>query len=107
MKTIQLLKQNDREEASFAPDIKRRLGPGDDLEMINNPDLWPLWPVLPLKNPREVDPVDGTKPNLGFIVHGQPTVVVIGVMLLTNLTTARRRGYSSVEALLEDGWEVD
>src|SRR5437016_1239090 len=28
---------------------KHKLGPGDDLQMIQSPGLWPKWPFLPVK----------------------------------------------------------
>lgn len=85
----------------------KRLGPGDDLEMINSPALWPWRHYLPVKNPEEVDPVMGTKPNVGVIVSGQLTVVHIGCLFTKEFSRGEKRTYPSVEALIADGWIVD
>lgn len=85
----------------------KRLGPGDDLEMINSPALWPWSFYLPVKNPIEVDPTTGTKPNVGVIMSGQLTVVHLGCLFTTDFGKAEKRTYPSGEALIADGWIVD
>lgn len=85
----------------------RRLGPGDELEMIDSPHLWPLWPVLPMKNYTKLCPLTGQKPMTGLIVAGNVTTVLIGTLGLTDWMTAEEMVYASVQEMLVDGWIVD
>ncbi len=87
------------------PELGRPLGPGDDLLMINSPDYWPCYPVLPVKNYASSKP--GDFPMTGIIVAGHTSVVLIGTLGLTDWTTAESKTYPSVEALLAAGWIVD
>jgi len=84
---------------------ERRLGPGDDLLMINSPAGWPCWPILPMKNRVKTEP-DGSR-LLGIILDGNPTTVLIGTLGLTDWKKATKMTYHSVEALLADHWIVD
>lgn len=90
-------------KTSLQPKPKpKRLGPGDDLLMINSPDRWPCWPILPMKNRKNREPRD-----LGIILDGQPTTILVGCLGLTDWEKAERIRYNSVEELLADGWIVD
>ena len=84
----------------------KQLGPGDDLEMIQSPWLWPYSVVLPMKNRTREDPVLGGQ-LLGIIIAGHPKVILLGTLGLTDWSTAPRIEYASVEALLADSWIVD
>lgn len=88
--------------------MNKKLGPGDDLEMINSPDLWPCWPLLPLKNPKMDDPnMPGTSAP-GVIIYTNPTRVILGCMFLMNFTDDTPSiQYESVQAMLDAGWIVD
>lgn len=87
--------------------IGKRLGPGDDLEMIWTPSEWPLYPILPVKNWSKVCPLTGMKPMTGIIVHGRERFVIVGTLGLTDFVAAPEMEYPSVEELLEDRWVVD
>lgn len=87
------------------PTKAKHLGPGDDLEMIQSPDQWPCWPVLPMKNWKTAKPGEG--PETGIIWHGHPTTILVGCLGLTDWSKAQRIEYGSVEELLEAGWIVD
>lgn len=86
----------------------KKLGPGDDLEMINSPDLWPWYPMLPLKNPKMDDPhMPGTSAP-GVITVGNPTRVLLGCMFMMYPSESMPHiQYESVQALLDAGWIVD
>lgn len=69
----------------------------DDLGMARRADLWPMWPVLPVKRPQWETGVlieDGTAMVAMPVVHEHGT----GKVLHT---------YDSLEALFADGWRVD
>jgi hypothetical protein len=83
----------------------------EHIEMMQNPDRWPVFPVLPLVR-------EGRKFNdpekLGFLFCGalrgantDPTVLV-GVLGMTKHgEKLPRKKYESFEALYDDGWRVD
>lgn len=81
----------------------RVLGPGDDLEMITNPDLWPMWPYLPMKRR-----VDSSIPESGFFystsLRGNTVVFYEG-----NMITAKSANKTDLtpEQVLAAGWIVD
>ncbi len=84
---------------------EKKLGPGDDAEMIDSPHLWPMWPVLPVKNYKLAGP--GEFPETGIIESGNPTVVLVGLLGLTKWETAPQMKYNSIAELLQAGWIVD
>lgn len=90
----------------------KRLGPGDDLEMINTPSLWPTWPFLPVKR-YEAEVSEGFHDlamlQLGVIWARRPTTVMLGCLWLTDFAApdAKHISYSSVEELLAASWRVD
>lgn len=75
----------------------------NDAEMIRRPHLWPCWPYLPVKNPRQQ--TDGW-PKLGLIFTGMPTTVVLTDLISCDMD-AEKKQYETVEALVADGWMVD
>jgi len=89
---------------------KKKLGPGDDAEMICNPQFWPSFVVLPLKRRNAFE-----ERNLGLLFD-EPREAGYRVFL-TNMfmlpmpkeefDKVERINYPSVEALLADGWVVD
>lgn len=89
----------------------KRLGPGDDLEMLNSPGLWPRWPVLPVK--RWVKEKNDLKLGVVIDQEGPRSTVIecnlIMVMLGFDLAdpTLVRHVYWNHEAMLADGWVVD
>ena len=84
---------------------ERRLGPGDDMEMIKSPELWPYTIYLPMKNYKRVGP--GEFPDTGIILAIRPTRVFLGTLGMTRWEKAEHIDYASVEELLAAGWQVD
>lgn len=81
----------------------------EDIEFINDPYGWPVYPFLPMKR---------TGPDhsnvSGVIINPERTVVYEKNMfsfesgeLLPQLKDAKKHQYESVEALVADGWMVD
>lgn len=88
---------------------RRPLGPGDDLEMIHSPHLWPFYPVLPLTNPKMDDPLIIGTSCPGVIIADHPEKVLLGVMFLMDFRnpTIPSIQYASVQQMLAAGWQVD
>lgn len=85
-----------------------------EVKMMSTPDAWPRWPVLPLKRagyPTEDRPVTG----ILFAVHGRMTEVFFGNLhQLKGPTIADAMSccngskvYTDLDAILDDGWQVD
>jgi hypothetical protein len=71
------------------------------LEMMNNPDRWPVWPLLPL--------IKG-KNEMGVLLQSEGAYVVVLTnlyMLPKSLDLAPQIKYDSTEAIIADGWIVD
>lgn len=85
----------------------------NDLTMMRAPSRWPLWPILPLKNPKRRDKQGS--PEHGVLVEVddavRPTVYLANAYALmagdVRLSTAPKTKYASFNALLADGWLVD
>lgn len=88
----------------------------DDKQMIENPNRWPFWPVLPIKRRRALD-----RPEVAVITPDYPAIVIhVGLyevdrvkLVIHQLNRggdvegARITKYTDVDALLDDGWVVD
>lgn len=84
----------------MTPDGKSRFQ--KDLEFIKQPQIWPMWPALPMKKPpHEVAFLFGDPPNNG---EG-PITLHLGNIWKSAL--AETKEYESIEAMLRDGWVVD
>jgi hypothetical protein len=83
----------------------------NDVEFMKNPELWPIWPRLPLKKRRG---------NLGFelaiMIEGTVSgrgigtvkpIVYFATMYEVLDSDTPRKQYDSFEAIVEDGWVVD
>lgn len=74
-----------------------------DKEFMLSSDLWPIWPVLPLKKR------DGSGDS-GFL-HGGPPATGKVEMRIGNIYGNREDWtvvkYEDLDALLADGWVVD
>ena len=95
-------------------ETKKKLGPGDDLEMLQTPDLWPNWPALPMRRYKPDQTVGFPEVGVVLDMEGlQNMVVKINLFYLNALNGAERirdaekYRYESLEALLADGWIVD
>ena len=93
---------------------ERVLGPGDDLEMLRSPELWPAYPVLPVK--RYGRGAMGDMPECGVVWAGHEVVFVVNLYMLPKGTTYRKLvadesikayPYKTWEGLLMAGWVVD
>ncbi len=86
-----------------------------DREFMSNPDLWPCWPLLPVKR----HPKDGTGVECGVMVAvaGHLTAVFMANMIdlggtylkasLFDKPEVVRHVYADVDAIQADGWVVD
>ena len=78
----------------------------DDKGIIQTPDIWANWPILPLIRPRE-----GSSPEVGVMIDGGGLVVYLINMYYVQTQEQLNRTpsltYGSIEALLDDGWKVD
>lgn len=76
-----------------------------DLRFLQDPNLWPAWPFLPLKRYNAT----GGWPEFGYVVavKGQLTSIRKGNMFGAKSDDPVTWVYETPEALLADGWEVD
>lgn len=90
----------------------------EDLALLNKPDEWTNWPVLPVVKRGEGWPTAGLliAPQGGIIGKDTPrsrTVYEFNMWALETgplspqLEGATKHTYPSYEAMLADGWEVD
>jgi hypothetical protein len=83
-----------------------------DLKMMQSPDDWPRWPLLPIKKP-----IKGQFPDTAVLfADGTATVIWVNPFTLSERpgTTwaekfdgAKKQAYVSFEAMIDDGWRVD
>lgn len=83
-----------------------------DLAMVQDPNSWPRWPILPVKRP-----VKGSFPECGSLfADGKPAIYRIGLYQLGDkpgttyaekFAGVERLEFPSFEAMLAAGWEVD
>ena len=91
-------------------DLKKKLGPGDDLEMMQSPDLWPQWPVLPMKK-RD----DHNRPGvLVEVLFKSSYAWVPGATMFEKiklndprLVLISKGDTAALQAILDDSWVVD
>jgi hypothetical protein len=81
-------------------------GHARDLQMMKTPDIWPMWPRLPLKKRNlETGQVDV---GLIMAVEGMLTTVWHVTMFETvTPDVTPHMVYESYEAITDDGWIVD
>lgn len=73
--------------------------------MLRNEDMWPKWPVLPLKRYRGQGAMEP-----GCLYSGQGPVVFLTSMYKLSsaaLSNMPMVSYESYDALMADGWQVD
>jgi hypothetical protein len=95
----------------------------DHIAMIETPERWPVWPVLPVKNPSRY-PEHSTKDHGVMIAHERvysPSGLLYCVFHLNMFNIPRMNGYvdldtmlsgsyeqfPSAEAIVDAGWIVD
>lgn len=78
---------------------------GEDKRMIEEPGWWSSWPLLPVKRPGRLRHM----PELGLIHADDQTIVRLANLFDDSATivAATKIEYSTVDALLADGWRVD
>ena len=84
----------------------------DDVAMMEHVELWPRWPVLPVKR---YGPTwqQGDLPEMGVLAACEEHrhTVFLDVMLFgmdgDALKDAKRKEYDSFQAIVDDGWVVD
>lgn len=91
----------------------------EDRGMLYNPDLWPMWPLLPLKNPEKLQKNwNGEKKERFGVLHYNLSTGVYswmpGAMLYGLGEDAPRQDKVTktgqqelLDELLESGWIVD
>ena len=99
-----------------------RVRPGDDLEIMQAPGEWPLWPLLPVKrpDPRFSNGGRGTSfKQFGLMVAVESRMLHVYLARMGEinaapcatvgdaLDTVERLEYPSHEAIVADGWIVD
>ena len=78
-----------------------------ELDMMQNPRKWPLWPRLPLKRPADHLPNSGwLMDEIGDEPRVRP-VVHFGRLFLGGAMTTGTQEYDSFEDLIAAGWVVD
>jgi len=83
----------------------------EDLDLIEHPEKWPNWPVLPLKR----DGTQGAAPEVGLLLaENKPIVYLANMFDLTSGKTFKEQlaGVNKIEyvnftALVNDRWMVD
>ena len=71
------------------------------LDMMKNPDRWPVWPLLPL--------IKG-KDEVGVLLQSEGAYIVVLAnlyMMPKSVDQAPQIKYGSAEAIVADGWIVD
>lgn len=83
--------------------------------MLRDPDTWPRWPVLPLKNPQQITPEDPFG-KLGVLIDPLSLREDKLVIYLTDMFFVKVPGrlsdvpteeYESVASCTDAGWRVD
>lgn len=77
----------------------------NDLQMMQNQDDWPRWPILPVKRR-----VKNSSPECAVMVAGEgPVVRKIGLYDLTqeSIEKAPKETFPTFQALVAAGWIVD
>lgn len=83
-----------------------------DLDTIKNPDVWAMWPFLPVKNktnktlPKEPD---GLYPLATMLAEEGPPYKLYNVNIfnMPKELPEPKWTYQTVEEMLDSGWEVD
>lgn len=93
---------------------RKVLGPGDDLEMIQNPIYWPRRPYLPVKRDASKGIADKEMGVLwvGTLKTREHVTIHHAYLFLLPKTVEELKAlptttYPTVAAMLADGWVVD
>lgn len=84
--------------------------PQKHIDFIKNPGDWPQFPYLPLFRKGNNDPID-REHGVVFAGHSLTEIKKVNLFLLPktlqDFVKSEGWSYPSVEAMVEDGWEVD
>lgn len=77
------------------------------VEMAKHPELWPMWPYLPLKHSVKRD--NSGFPELGLLLDSDPPKAKVfhNCLYLPITSETPVTEYASFEELFADGWVVD
>jgi hypothetical protein len=79
----------------------------EHVKMMQYPDKWPRWPILPMVRKTNADPLG----NPGFIVDGDTdkfTVYKANIFMIPkDFETIPREIYLNFEEIFDAGWRVD
>jgi hypothetical protein len=79
---------------------------GESIRMMDDPDNWPQWPLLPLKRYA----VGSNDMETGYMIHvsGEDrTTVFQGNIFMAQPDTDPAIKYDGFQEIVNDGWEVD
>lgn len=88
----------------------------DHLKMMRDPNRWPCWPLLPLHHRTRAAKDGSGGRELGFLVEAgmrgeAAPKVYIGLiqfgLMGQRLSELPTEEFPTLEALVDDGWEVD
>lgn len=81
----------------------------DDVSFLNRPEMWPCWPVAPVKSHNPKHGGDNA-PACGLVLAGHSRVVMLNMFqgwTPEQYKEAKKWEYDTIEALVADGWMVD
>lgn len=81
-----------------------------DLEFIRNPDMWGLFPHLPVLRKRDDSPWPQAGTVISHSLEGplpEPVTVYLGTIYDDDLRQRPTIEYPTAEAMVADGWRVD
>lgn len=99
--------------------MKKQLQPNNDIEFIKNPEIWPKWPLCPMKRHKnKYGKIVPQSPECGFIMASRKHLTIIFLESIWSMggrnlssiiedTNIKRIEYKSQEELLANGWVVD
>jgi len=81
----------------------------DDVKFLNRPNVWPCWPLCPVKR---YEPANDGFPVCGIVIEKVPIVYETNMFALSGMTSVeiealKKHKYDSMEELVADGWLVD
>lgn len=81
---------------------------GQDRAMILDPDRWPAWPRLPIKNPGRFN--DSEERAFGVLLAEdvrESGPITVRLHLIFEAANGATERFDDVDALLDAGWTVD
>jgi hypothetical protein len=83
----------------------------NDKKFMNDPEHWPQWPFLPVKNRDRKKGVDGTGIMISLLILHKPLPTVYHANLFAipegGLSSVPKTEYRDLDELLAAGWVVD